>query len=443
MIRMRTHNDTACRLLRERDGEFRGGRRPAFTIIELLIVVGIMLILTTFTIVAIDFTFQSERIGSGARQVQSMISGARDRAIRYRKPIGVRFLVDQDADNGRLVSSMVYVGATDYWREGHITLKRPDFNSDGTADDDRVIIVDGDAQTRWNKLRLRGFLGIYEDRNTNGVLDAGEDLNANGVLDRETPRIKIPGDKNGTWYRVMTHLLGNPGVPASLRNSLQLVREFRDPGTTPPSEVIAFEGTGHNTYLLELPPRVLPDAEPILLPDEVVIDLDASVIPVEWRPDGGGYTVACSSRMDLMFSPRGTVTGSAAGLGVLHFYLALRQDVENCRFDPPPPDTRMWLRRPTNGSAPPLVPADGLFDPVDGIPNNNSPPVGDRALVTLFASTGRVASYPINPQDGEDTNGNGILDPGEDRNGNGSLDGPNGYLDDPFVYAELGENISQ
>jgi len=401
----------------------RNWRTSGFTIIELLIVVAILLVLTTFTIVAIDFTFQSERIGAGARQVQSMISGARDRAIRYRKPIGVRFLVDQDPDNGRMVSSMVYVGATDYWREGHITLKRPDFNNDGTADSDSVLFVEGDPQTRWNKLRLRGFLGIYEDFDGDGVLDPGEDINANGILDRETPRIKIPGDKNGTWYRVKTHWLGNtrPGF-GHLTNSLELVREFRDPGTTPPSEVIAFEGTGHNTYLLELPPRVLPDAEPVLLPDEVVIDLDASVIPVEWRPPGGGYTVACSSRMDLMFSPRGTVTGSAAGLGVLHFYLGLRQDVQNCMIAPGP-----GPRPAVNGSGQPRVPSDALFNALP-----NSPPVGDRALVTLFASTGRVASYPIAPEDQFINFG-----------GSAGSAGSDGYLDDPFVYAELGENISQ
>ena len=418
-----SHRNSTCRR-----------RRAGFTIIELLVVVGILLVLTTFTIVALDFTFQSERIGAGARQVQSMISGARDRAIRYRKPIGVRFLVDQDQDNGRMVSSMVYVGATDYWREGHITLKRPDFNLDGTADQDTVIIVEGDPQTRWNKLRLRGFLGIYEyDRNNNGTLDPAEDINRNGVWDRETPRIKIPGDKNGTWYRVKTHMLGNTDFPPAFRNSLELVREFRDPGTTGPTEVVAFEGSGHNTYLLELPPRVLPDAEPVLLPDEVVIDVDASVVPVEWRPEGGGYLVPCSSRMDLMFSPRGTVTGSAAGLGVLHFTLGLRQDVQNCMIAPSP-----GPRPAVNGSGAPLVPSDNLFAALP-----NSPPVGDRALVTLFAATGRVASYPINPQDGEDINGNGSLDPGEDMNGNGSLDGPNGYLNDPFVYAELGENLSQ
>lgn len=393
-------------------------RQTGFTIIELLIVVAILLVLTTFTIVAIDFTFQSERIGSGARQVQSMISGARDRAIRYRKPIGVRFLVDQDADNGRMVSSMVYVGATEYWRLGHITLKRPDVNNDGVADSDTVLFVEGDPQTRWNKLRLRGFLGIYEDFDGDGVLDPGEDINGNGVLDRETPRIKIPGDKNGTWYRVKTHWLGNTARPW-LANSLELVREFRDPGTTGPTEVVAFEGSGHSTYLLELPPRVLPDAEPVLLPDEVVIDLDASVIPTEWRPEGGGYTIPCSSRMDLMFSPRGTVTGSAAGLGVLHLYLALRQDVQNTMIAPGP-----GPRPPVNGSSSARVPSDSLFT---GLPN--SPPVGDRALVTLFAATGRVASYPVNPID-------------QFNNVSGAA-GSDGYLDDPFVYAELGENLSQ
>ncbi|MHC4880869.1 MAG: prepilin-type N-terminal cleavage/methylation domain-containing protein [Planctomycetota bacterium] len=410
-----------------------------FTIIELLIVVGILLLLTTFTAISIDFAFEAERVGSGARQVQSMISGARDRAIRAKKPVGVRFLVDQDPDNGRMVSSMVYVGAADLWNRGNITLKRPDMEGfpatmppgDGTADTDEVRIVDGEG-TLWRVLYQRGFLGSYEtDLNGDGWTagDPLEDLNLNGVQDQVTPRIKIPGDKNGTWYRVRTHWLGLAGG----EERLELVRPFRDAGTTPGDEVIAFEGTGHSTYLLELPPRVLPDAEPVTLPEGVVIDMDASVIPVEWRPIGGGHTVPCSNRMDLMFSPRGTVLGSPAGLGMLHFYISKRTDVQNCMDAVP-------QRRPTNGSLPPLVPADGLFAT---IPMQNPPPVGDRALVSLFSSTGKVSSYPLSPQDGEDTNGNGSLDPGEDTNGNGSLDGPDGYVDDPFVYARLGEVSSQ
>ncbi|MBI1311353.1 prepilin-type N-terminal cleavage/methylation domain-containing protein [bacterium] len=391
-------------------------RRRGFTIIELLIVVGILLLLTTFTIVSIDFAFEAERVASGARQVQSLLTGARDRAIRYRKPIGVRFLVDQDPDNGRMVSSMVYVGASDYWSLGNITLKRPDLNpQDGVADSDSVLIVDGDAETRWNKLRLRGFLGIYEDTNANGALDPGEDVNGNGVLDLETPRIKIPGDRNGTWYRVRTHLLGKSAKPDE-KNRLVLVNEFRDPGTTPPSEIIAFEGTGHSTYLLELPPRVLPDAEPVTLPDGVVIDLDASEIPSSWRPGAGGFPIPCSNRMDLMFSPRGTVTGTPAGLGMLHFYIALRSDVQ-VKMDAINASSNPALK-PVDGSATPIVPSDAILTSISA---QNPPPIGDRALVSISTATGKVASFPINPTDSD-------------------LDG---RLDDPYAYAELGEALSK
>ena len=317
--------------------------RNGFTIIELLIVVAILLLLTTFTAVAIDFTFQSERVGGAARQVQSMLEGARDRAIRTGAPVGVRFLLDQDPDNGRLVSSMVYVSLADEWNTGHITLKRPDFDDDGVVDDldgdgdpdDRVLMVDGDAQTRWLSLYHRGFLGVYErDADNDGVLDANEDSNGNGVFDRVTPRIKIPGNRNGTWYRVSTYWLGRS---TTTPNRLQLVQDYRDPGTTPSDEVVAFEGTGNSTYILELPPRVMPDADPVTFSDGVVIDLDASSVPVTWRPPSGVSSISTASdsyaqhrfpysnRMDLMFSPRGTIIGDAAGLGVLHFYIALRE----------------------------------------------------------------------------------------------------------------------
>lgn len=439
-----------CQRLRGVSSARRAGDRAGFTIVELLIVVSILLLLTTFTVVAVDFTFEAERVSSGARQVQSLLSGARDRAIRARKAIGVRFVVDQDPANGRTVSSMIYVGGTELYSLGHITLKRLDLNNDGAVDgaDTRILIVEGDEQTRWEKLRLRGLLGVYEDRNGNDILDPGEDTNGNGVLDRETPRIKIPGDKNGTWYRVRTDLLGNTLYPPGpVRRSLFLVREFRDPGTTAPTDVIAFEGSGYSTYQLELPPRVLPDADPVLLPEGVVIDLDASSIPTNWRPAAGGHAIPCSSRMDLMFSPRGTIVGAPAGLGMLHFYICRKSDIQLVT------DAG---RIPVNGTALPIVPGPAMIEDQNGNGSRDAGEpdlngnglldevtIGDRSLVSVFTSTGKVASYPINPRDGEDLNGNGVLDPGEDFNNNGTLEIANGALDDPFLYAELGESNSQ
>lgn len=388
--------------------------RSGLTLIELLIVVTIFLVLTTFTVVAVDFTFEAERVSSGARQVQSLLEGARDRAIRAREPRGVRFLLDPDPANGRMVSSMVYVGAADSWSQGTIELRREDVApADGAADSEDVLIVAGSLDTLWSKLSQRGFLGIQG---------------------QETPRIKIPGDKNGTWYRVQTNLLGaDPLNP----NVLRLVHPYRDPGTTEITEIQAFDaGSGPSTYILELPPRVLPDADPVLLPEGVVIDLDASSVPTNWRPAAPPASMSreaqlqlpYSSRMDLMFSPRGTLIGTTAGTGLTHFYVALREDVQNSTD----------AGRPTvNVGDRPLVPSDALFASLaDG---GTIPVVGDRGLVSIFASTGKVSSHSFNMDTNEDRNVNGTLDQGEDINGNGTLDTNGTYLVDPFQFAELGE----
>lgn len=377
--------------------------RRGFTLIELLIVVAILLLLTTFTVIGVDFAFESERVRSGSRQIQSVLEGARDRAIKSRQPRGVRFLVDQDPDSGRMVTSLVYVGASNPWSEGQITLMRPDLDDNGVVDpafpqNERVWVVNGDAETLWTTLKQRGYLG------TNS----------------EHVRIKIPGDRNGAWYHVDSRPLDPSHAWHSTRtpNRLLLTRAYRDPGTTPDTEVVAFEGTGPSTYILELPPRVLSDAEPVLLPEGIVVDMDASRVPDGWRPASGSYAAAYGNRMDVMFSPRGTVIGDSAGTGVLHFYITRRKDVGNCQT----------AGRPVvNTGGTPRVPTDAFIAGVQI--GGNAEKLGDRSLVSLFASTGKAATYPLAV---EDLLNNSTLAAGAD-----------GYVDDPFEFAEKGEVSSQ
>lgn len=119
--------------------------------------------------------------------------------------------------------------------------------------------------------------------------------------------------------------------------------------------------------------------------------------------------------MDLMFSPRGTVTGSSAGTGLIHFYIGLRTSVQFVTD----------AGRPVvDATASALVPMDGL---INGMPEK--PVLGDRALVSIFTSTGKVASHPLDPTD-------------QFNNFTGAA-GADNYADSPFTYAELGEVTSR
>ena len=453
-------------------------RKNGFTLVELLVVITVLLILVVMTVSAIDFTFTSERLKAGARQVQSALSGARDRAIFAKEPRGLRFLVDSSDTTtveSRVVSSMIYIGAPSNWSEGQIRLERVDNNGDGVADpavdtdgdgtpDARaVMIVRGDALCGWYTLKERGFLGLFEDQNLNGKLDNGEDANGNGLLDLDAPRIKIPADDNGSWYTVLVVSSG-PYAMTPVNQVVRLLTPYRDPGTTPDTEVVAFQNGGPNTYILELPPRVLPEAQPIVLPEGICIDLDGSLVPDAWRSfgedsndngelDSGEDTNMnsqldrsnYSSRMDIMFSPRGVVTGAVAAEGLLHLYVAELKDVRHIvdigvvnptTITDVKPFGIATPRRPVHSNVPRsrlrvprlIVPGTDQFTPEE--------PIGQRTIVSIFTQTGKVSSHPIDPTDVLTTT---ITPVGVVTNTSGS----DGYADNPFQFSTRGEAGSQ
>jgi hypothetical protein len=116
-------------------------------------------------------------------------------------------------------------------------------------------------------------------------------------------------------------------------------------------------------YQLELIPSQTTSEQPMLLPKGIVIDLDNSVIPPGWltgnsapySPSNPKYIV----NMDLLFSPRGTVTGNAAARGMIHLLLADTKDTDQAA-------TVTLTQR-----------------------------VGDQLLLTLFTRTGNVSTYPV------------------------------------------------
>jgi prepilin-type N-terminal cleavage/methylation domain-containing protein len=288
--------------------------RAGFTLVEILVVISILAILVVMTVSSLNFVLSDDLTRSTSRQVQSYLAGARDRAIYAKEPRGVRFLLD--ANNPNIVTSLVYVAPSPNWDEGVIRLERIDETGssgspsgpDGIPDSPEIVNVRGGG-TGWKTLYAQGQL-------------------------LEGARIKIPGDESGSWYTInLAQSFGFNGTPTPgpldpdnevVPNVLRLSAPYRDPGTAPDTEVIAFSlGSGPSTYLLELPPVVLSGEEPALLPSGAGIDLTRSFLPVSWIAAGQ------SSQLDILFSPRGSVIGDEAAAGKIHFTIDTIPNMES------------------------------------------------------------------------------------------------------------------
>lgn len=235
------------------------GRRSGFTLVELLVVIVVLLIVMTLTLVLVNQTTKGDRIAAASRQVQSMLEGARDRALHAREPRGVRFIADpQDPD---LIVSMVYIGAPGKYSTGTVRVS----NSDK-----RTLQLSANA--RWNDLVARDL------------------LDANSVT-----RIRIDDQPtfytvqfNGTAWRLTKPFLGRTGT------------DF--------------------TYEIDLLPAILPNQEPRDLPKGVVIDVDGSQHPgwlnnprkdIIFSPRGPVVgTQAALSHYHLLITSLVDVTGS-------------------------------------------------------------------------------------------------------------------------------------
>ncbi len=88
--------------------------RRAFTLVELLVAIGIALVLATI-VVAINFrSSDRDRVQGAADRIQGWVAMARNWALRDRKPVGLRL-----SHNGNgLVTSLAYIEQLDDWLPG-------------------------------------------------------------------------------------------------------------------------------------------------------------------------------------------------------------------------------------------------------------------------------------------------------------------------------------
>ena len=408
-----------------------GHLRSAFTLVELLVVITIIVIILSMTLATIKFTNDSDRVTAGANKVQSFLAGARDRAIYAKERRGVRLFVEPAPPGsglgpspfGRTVTSMAYIAPGGKWgapeQSSLIDLMRIDGNvfdenpkrvsvpgvdADGDFEDplDLLIKVRGHNNPGWWNLKRRGWL-------------------VDGL------RIRIPAGPTGNWYSVNTSLIDITVAPTN-NQFLLLEIPYADSGNR--GQQVAWTGL---TYELELPARVLP-SEPGLLVDSVAIDLDGSQIPSIWRPTITGNSMY-SGFMDIWFSPRGNVIGDAAAAGKLHFYVC---DSEDSLFLKEQMVAQIGLSTFDAGIANgvPFIPMDELDASILAwLTWDGKYLVKDRRVVTLFAQTGALS---VSHVDAFVETGNDSFDP-LDVDSDTITREPDGLADDPYRFAETGE----
>ena len=375
-----------------------------FTLIELMVVIALLVLIASMTVAAINLNVNNDKVRAGSRQVQSYLAGARDRAIYSKAPRGVRFLLtptNSPTESSRTVSSMVFIAPTDPWMQGTIQLERLDTANNGIADFSEGL----PDSSSGGAIVVRGF-----DNDSSGNANPTEWVNLyNQRLLTDGARIRIPAN-NGTWYTVTnTQQLASASPTGSggpIPPRLQLTVAYASAGNTSSGNVPAFNsGTGPQTYLLELPPTVLPNQDPVLMPKGAVIHLDrcsnsfeqvnastpasgrGNKLPDSWwrspstaspvDPSGFDYR----SNMDLMFSPRGVVIGQAAQRGIIHFYIADQKDADRDRLYWSSPSSYPTASAPEFG-----VWAD---------PSSNGYERGDKVILSLFTRTGNVSTHHI------------------------------------------------
>lgn len=208
---------------RHQHGGFQCG---GFTLIELLVVMAVLITLMGLTFAAVNHLGRDEKIGGGSRQVQSMLEGAKDRALHARAPRGVRFI--RHRNDNKFVTSMVYIGSPGTFDQGVIEIAADKLTITSTAIAHWKTLFDKELIGTGTRIKIGGANALYT--------------------------IKEVDAANGKWT---------------------LTREFLDAAVTGPTENLSYE--------LFLAPIVLPNQEPHQLPEGVVIDLTHSSPAGGWN----------------------------------------------------------------------------------------------------------------------------------------------------------------
>jgi prepilin-type N-terminal cleavage/methylation domain-containing protein len=370
-------------------------RRAGFTLTELLIVIGILLLLSTLSLAVYNTGRSSDRMRSAARVAQSAFLGAKDRAMHAKNLRGIRLIRDSNgpafsATNlyPALVNGFTFLQpiSHDPYLAGTIQLERLDQSpQDGVPDGPDILVVRG----------LSGANGVDWDRVSSFFGSVGQ--------------IRIPAT-TGQWYN-FTVSQSDPYKLTSANEVLILSTPFNASSAQPfPANYIACAFNGPTQVAgceIQFGSEVLPFHQPIALPTGAVIDLRYCSQNVIYLAGGNIPNTAgtVAPNIDFSFSPRGSVSGATGGIGALYFCL---RDLEDAMSISTNPLTAGLPRDPSDSAC-----------------------KGDCLVLALYPATGLVQTYPADLTDAY-INSNGpntaTNNPGQD-----------GIVDNLFSFAQLGK----
>lgn len=322
-------------------------RRTAFTLVELLVVLAIIVGLLGLVAAVAPRFGERQRPSQGAGQLQSWLNLAKSRALRDQRPRGIRlnpiFNVNPAAS---YITEVQFIELPEVFTGGRLWIP---YNTGATAD-------------RFTYVLLQGVELPTQSTAVNAAVIPGD------ILKVDEPAC------DPRRIREVTPINNDPRFPGETVYLLTLDAELIEYPLNPPSQPVGVPQT--RAYPQTPPPpteayRILRSArpmpgEPVLtFPKDVGIDISrgAAVSPTDPTPTWHRFfpptgNTGGSNPFDILFEPSGRVIGAEANLGSRIV---------------------LWVRDVST----------------DVLPTDLPP--GDNSLITIYTRTGQVTSHPIDP----------------------------------------------
>jgi prepilin-type N-terminal cleavage/methylation domain-containing protein len=385
-------------------------RRPAFTLVELLVVLVIVVLVSAATLPAVISAVSHRQVSESARILQAAIEGARDAAIRANDPRGIRLMPDPSVPAPRLAfNRIVPIEPAPDYTEGRVSIRGgliPDFAGGNALRIEESQSTGGlpNARTSWYwNVRVGDRVRVGEAGRLYTVVGPEVEANAERFANVGPPGT-VPANPNEAGSEYLFLVNGQDDDGDGYTDEGFDGHDNDGDGAT--DELDEWEreawvgtqaaGTAANeTYTLKRRPAPTQGARVIEMPSNVVIDAttwdstrERSRLPVDRD----------TRQVEVMVSPDGTAIASTLYssptsmpvVPFLHFWLAERGDV----LDPV-----------TLAGVPYRLPmAEGAANYPAAADTTPRPLEGDRRIVTLNTRTGNVTTGPVESFDGSDVN---------------------------------------